>query len=543
MLGIHRCERIGMLASFMATFAVVVGISLALSATASIQHAYAENTSANASSSSPTKLATGESAATETPVESSPAVVEDGLYNIVSSSKKRCSISILDGSAKTSAKAVLATTDTTSWSQKWIVLRDETTGYYTIRNLSSRKVLGISGKVKSGAAIKQIKLAKTPSKKQLWMLLKTKKTITFRSVANPSLAITVSGKVGDSPALKLKPLDGAQTTPTPRKAQKFKLNAVEAIEDGHSFFIRSEKTSQAVSVLKDSRKDKAKLGLEKKSSARNQKFRLFSLGKSTYRIQCVSSCKFVGSKGKAARQYTAKSGKDKKWKIALNLQTGTFTFASVKMSGKQLEAASDKLSLKAASISEEQRFVLVPTYGFKAYLDPGHGRSGGIYDPGAEGSGYDEAPLTKDLIDRIEEHLKGTDIEVVNGGDFDLAYWRRNPKAASLDCDVVLSAHFDADGGSSSSTMIGTSGPLSRSRAFNRIIHKSLISSIGLSDGGTMQRSDITIVNGRVPAVLMEVCFIDDYGSLRKYLSRRDSVAQSLAAGIVKASQDPSVQR
>lgn len=539
MIGIRRYGRALRLAIVLAMIFATLAVLIAASAPTGIPQAWAKEAPAS------TKVTAGSTASDSSSASPKPLdpVVSDGLYNIASTSNKRHSVSIANETIKTGAKAALAETDTTNWPQKWIVVRNAQTGYYTIRNLRSCKVLGIAGTAKSGVSVKQFKEARTPSNKQLWILLKTKSAITFRSAADPSLAITVSGKASGSPALKLKPLAGAKTTPAPRKTQKFKLKTVEAIDDSRSFYIRSSKAGQSVSVLKDSRKDKAKLGLEKKSTARNQKFRFFSLGKSTYRVQCVSSCAFVGAKTKDVRQYAAKLGKYKRWVVSLDLQTGTFTFESAKSRGKLLDSTSGKLSLQPKSTSKGQRFTLVPTQGFKVYLDPGHGRSGGIYDPGAEGNGREEATLTKDLVERIAEHLKGTDVTVVNGGDYGMAYWKRNAKAASLGCDVVLSVHFDSDGGGSSSTMIGTSGPLSRSRAFNKIIHKSLISSIGLRDGGTMHRSDITVVNGRVPAVLMEVCFIDDYGSLMKYLSRRDSVAQSLAEGIVQASQDPDVQR
>ena len=515
---------------------LIVFIAGALSLSAAAQHAYAEDGQA--------PLTAGETAASDPAPVVPEAVVSDGLFNISSVSRDGYSISVKGESTKAKAKAILSQTATTNWAQKWIVVRDATTGYYSIRNLGSRMMLGVSGKVKSGAVVKQLKQAGASSAKQLWMLYKNGNAITFRSAANPSLALTVSGKTGKDPALKLKPLAGAQATPSPSETQQFTLKEVGAIEDAHSFFVCNAKTGKAVSVLKNSRKNNAKLGLEKKKAVRNQKFRFFDLGKSTYNLQCASSCKYVGAKGGALRQYSSKAGKTKKWKVALDYQTGTFSIASAASPAKRLDASANKLSLKAASAAQEQQFVLIPTYGFKVYLDPGHGRSGGIYDPGAEGSGREEAPLTKDLVNRIEEQLEGTDVEVVNGGKFDLAYWQRRTKAASLKCDVVLSAHFDTDGaGGTTSTMVGTSGPLSQSMAFNRIIHANLVSSTGLGDGGTMHRSDITIVNGKVPSVLMEVCFIDDPGSLRKYLNRRDSVAQSLAQGIVQASQTPGVQR
>ena len=313
--------------------------------------------------------------------------------------------------------------------------------------------------------------------------------------------------------------------------------ADDVIEDGHSYFVQSAKSGKNLCMPKDTRRDGAKVALAKpKESARFQKFRFLKAGKSTWRMQCVSSSQYLCLKGKKVVQRKRATGKEARWIVKADEVSGSFSIVPAAAKSKCIEIAGKAITVKAQSGSARQLFDFDPTFGFKLYLDPGHGKSGGSYDPGAPGSGREEADLTKDLVERIEAELEGSDVEVVNGGQFGLSYWKRNPKAAELGCDAVLSVHFDVGGGSSTMTMVGTRGPLQLSKAFDRIIHKRLVASTGLRDGGTTHRGDITIVNGKVPAVLMEVCFIDNYSSLAKYLSRRDVVATSLAEGVIEAS-------
>lgn len=466
------------------------------------------------------------------------AVVKDGLYYLCSVSNPGFAVSVAGDSANAGAKAVLAGREEGNWSQKWLVVQDKSTGYYTLRNMRSRMVLTVAGKGKPGAVLKQAKASSTL--KQRWELVKEGARLRFCSASNPNLALTVVETKSGGLKFVLKPVDSVAT-------QQFRLRKAEPVEDGHSFFIRSVASPRkGLAVKGASKKAKAPIVLAKRSSAKAQKIRLQKVGAS-YHLQCVQSCQFVCASKSILRQTEGASGKAKKWKLVLDLGTGTFKIKSAS-TGKFVDATAGKLTLQARAAGDSdkaQRFILVPTYGFTVFLDAGHGNNAagwGVYDPGAEGSGYDEAPLTKDLANRIEEELSGSDVRVFNGVNYSVPYSQRNAKARSLGCDVVLSIHFDAGGGSTTSTMVGTHGATGSS-AFNSIIHRKLVGSVGLSDGGTSHRSDITVVNGSVPAVLMEVCFIDNSSSLHKYLNRRSSVAASLAEGIIEASKLPTLQR
>ena len=466
------------------------------------------------------------------------AVAKDGLYYLFSAAKTSLAVSVADESAKAGAKVAPAERAVGNWSQKWLVVQDKSTGYYMLRNLRSRMVLAVAGKAKSGAAVKQSKAGAALA--QRWELVKSGGRYQLRSAKNPKLALALSETASGAFKFSLRPAKEVA-------AQQFRLRKADPIEDGHSFFIRSAAAPKKGLAVEDaSTKAKARIALSKRSSAKAQKFRLEKAGAS-YRMQCVQSCQYVRASKGALQQMTGAKGKAKKWKFVLDLGTGTFRIKSAS-TRKYVDASGGTLTLrqrKTVGPDKSQRFILVPTYGFTVFLDAGHGRNAagwGVYDPGAPGSGYEEAPLTEDLANRVEEALEGSDVRVFNGVDYSVPYWQRNAKARSLGCDVVLSIHFDAGGGSTASTMVGTHGA-SGSSAFNSIIHRKLVGSVGLRDGGTSHRSDITVVNGSVPAVLMEVCFIDNSGSLHTYLNRRSTVAASLAEGIVEASKLPVLQR
>ena len=465
-------------------------------------------------------------------------VVNDGLYTIESVDKPGNALDVDDSSTKAGASVLPSKRKASIRSQKWIVLQDGKTGYYRIRNLNSRLFLSVAGKAKGNAAFKQAK--SSASKTQLWEIVQGEAGIIVKSAAHPKLALTfVKGKGGTTKIL-LKKVNR-------KLAQQCRLRKANPIEDGRSYFIRSALSpKQGLAIGENYKKTGAKYLLAKRSSAKTQKFRVKKTGAS-YSMQCVKSCKYVSAAKGSLKQAANAKGKASKWSFVLDLNTATYAIKSTS-ADSYVDASNGSLSLKKLSEDapgEAQRFILVSTYGFTVFLDAGHGRNSsgwGVYDPGAEGCGYEEADLTKDLAKRIETKLEGSDVRVFNGTQYSVPYWQRNGKARSLGCDIVLSIHFNADGGSSTATMLGSRSSAASSK-FNTIIHKRLVKSTGLPDGGTMHRGDITVVNGSVPAVLMEVCFIDNYGSLHRYLNRRDAVATSLAEGVVAASKQPALQR
>ena len=466
-------------------------------------------------------------------------VIADGLYNIGSISRSGYSVAVKGGSAKTGANVATSARKKSDWAQKWALTWDDETGYYKIRNLGSRKFLGVAGTVKSGAAIKQYGSAGSASR--LWEPIETSAGIMFKS-AGTGYALAVSGGAGGAPALKLALVKSAGLA-----SQTFKLRTVDPLEAGKSYFIRSVSSGKRLNVMRDSTKSGAKIGLSKAASVKSQKFRILKAG-SAYRIQCVRSCRYVGVKGASSvRQLAGKSGANKKWTIGFDLESAAFSIAD--KSGRLLSVVQGGLALDSPAngrARRSQQFALSPTYAFKLFLNPGHGANSngnGAWDPGAIGSGHTEAELTHDLAKRVGKLLAGTDVKVIDGSKYKLAFWRRMPKAAKLGCDAIVSIHFDAGGGSGTLKMVGMQGKAPGSDALARYVHAGVVSKLGLGSRGLSSRSDITCVNGPIPSMLTEVCFVDNDYEVGVYLKKRDAVAKGLAAGIVKASRSRAVVR
>jgi N-acetylmuramoyl-L-alanine amidase len=70
-------------------------------------------------------------------------------------------------------------------------------------------------------------------------------------------------------------------------------------------------------------------------------------------------------------------------------------------------------------------------------------------------------------------------------------------------------------------------------------MHTSLVSSLGLFDRGK-KSWQIAVVSGKnngLPAVLLEICYINNSYDMSVYKLKEDKVAQALAKGLYNAAQ------
>ena len=175
--------------------------------------------------------------------------------------------------------------------------------------------------------------------------------------------------------------------------------------------------------------------------------------------------------------------------------------------------------------------------GLSVYLDAGHGwnsSNNGLYDSGAQGSGYSEAELTKELANLIANELRAYGISV-HVNDYGGLYKLRQAEAERLGCDLLVSIHFNAIGGgviaTGSETYIHSYNAAWKSTDLQDRVHSALVSSMGLRDRGQCS-DELAVLNGNVPAVLCEVCFIDNPNDMKVYQNRKYDVARSIAASI-----------
>ena len=174
--------------------------------------------------------------------------------------------------------------------------------------------------------------------------------------------------------------------------------------------------------------------------------------------------------------------------------------------------------------------------GLTVYLDAGHGfnsSNNGVYDGGAQGSGYSEADLTKELANLVADELRSYGIGV-HVNDYGGWYKLRQAEAERLGCDLLVSIHFNATGfggASGSETYIHSYNAAWRSDVLQDRVHPALVSSIHLADRG-QQQAELAVLNGNVPAVLCEVCFIDNYSDMQAYQTYKHDIARKIAESI-----------
>ncbi|WP_139653429.1 cell wall-binding repeat-containing protein [Raoultibacter phocaeensis] len=207
------------------------------------------------------------------------------------------------------------------------------------------------------------------------------------------------------------------------------------------------------------------------------------------------------------------------------------TVSSVKVFGDRY-AVSGSIRMEIADTINGMTYADIP--GLKVYIDAGHGwnsSNNGVMDYGATGNGLTEWELTKDLADRVGKKLKneyGMDVYVNNTGGW---YKLRQTDAYNRGCDLFVSIHFNASCGSGTESYIHSYRADWKSADLQAKVHPSLVKAMGLRDRGTMD-AEFAVCGGELPAVLLEVCFIDNASDIRTYLGRKDAVAKAIASGI-----------
>ena len=177
---------------------------------------------------------------------------------------------------------------------------------------------------------------------------------------------------------------------------------------------------------------------------------------------------------------------------------------------------------------------------FKLYLDAGHGQGSSfddVWDPGAIGSGYQEANLTSELVDLVAAECRdryGLDVHVNKAGN----YRNRQEEAQLLGCSTFVSVHFNSGGGSGVESYIHTN-PHMGSAALQDYVHLGLVSGFegSLIDRGQHQ-AQLAVCANRMPATLLEMCFIDNPSDMSLYRSHKMQLARFIAAAIFEASKD-----
>ena len=231
--------------------------------------------------------------------------------------------------------------------QRWIVKFDEKTGYYTIVNEQTKKVLAVKSK-KNGSVVLQAK-AKAGSKKQLWTVIKKGSNYIFIPKANKKLALTGKKKNGEYQLIVRKL--------TKSKVQQFSMKKGGIVRNGVYKIALTRKTSKVLGVEAASKNDGAKVKRGSYKAAQNQKFRITYRGNDLYTIEALHSGKFVGAKGAAIVQAANSKAAAQQWMVHWNKKGVAFKNAET---GLRLNSAGTESAVtgQKASKSTDQRWKL-----------------------------------------------------------------------------------------------------------------------------------------------------------------------------------------
>lgn len=175
----------------------------------------------------------------------------------------------------------------------------------------------------------------------------------------------------------------------------------------------------------------------------------------------------------------------------------------------------------------------------RVFLNPGHCPS---VDPGAISNYYDvsEADIVAEIGELIRYYLEDKDIEVmVEQTDnlcgeeqqdwFDSVCYHANDWGA----DFFVSLHCNAFNRIANGTEVFHGGPIARGLA--GCVQDNLVNAIGTVDRGIKDGSHLMVIKYTdMPAILIEIAFIDNRYDCETLISNKDTIAKAIANSIIE---------
>lgn len=212
--------------------------------------------------------------------------------------------------------------------------------------------------------------------------------------------------------------------------------------------------------------------------------------------------------------------------------------------GLRMEAIQVKLVPKGKGepVDSEAGFVRPPLI----YLDSGHGG----YESGAVSGGVQEKTINLQTARRIEKLLKdaGYRVKMSRTNDTRLSLSQRAQEANRLNADIFLSVHYNAfrgtsqgietfyynQSGSTNNSQANNPQRITNSRNLARNIHNNLLRRSGAVDRGVRTANFHVIRETKMPAVLLELGYMDHAGERAKVItsSYQQKLAQGVAEGV-----------
>lgn len=173
----------------------------------------------------------------------------------------------------------------------------------------------------------------------------------------------------------------------------------------------------------------------------------------------------------------------------------------------------------------------------KIFLNPGHciGIDSGAVNPV---NGAEEANICYSVACKVEEYLKNAGCSVYTLQSNNLCgEYPAHPNivatANELDADIFISLHCNAFNEQAKGTECLVFAKGSYAEDLANAIQNQIISSLGTVDRGVKERPDLAVLKGtKMPAVLVEMAFIDNADDCSKLISKQDDFARAIARGV-----------
>lgn len=169
-------------------------------------------------------------------------------------------------------------------------------------------------------------------------------------------------------------------------------------------------------------------------------------------------------------------------------------------------------------------------------LDPGHGGN----DPGAVNNNYQEKNFTLTISKKVSSILKANynaTVLMTRDNDQTLSLQARTNIANSNNADYFCSIHINAGGGTGFESFRYNGPILPQTKALHESMHRNIVSSLNtkynIRDRGIKTANFHVLRETKMPAVLLEILFIDNEADLR--LLRKDSFIDDVAKAIADA--------
>ena len=150
-------------------------------------------------------------------------------------------------------------------------------------------------------------------------------------------------------------------------------------------------------------------------------------------------------------------------------------------------------------------------------IDPGHNVN---HDGGANGVRKSENQLIMEVSSKVISKLKALGHEIVNclpasAHSMGNTLRQRTNKANHLNCDVFVSIHFNAFGKGANGTEVLYISNTGKSIAVPVVKE---IAKLGFRDRGVKYRNNLHVLKAtRMPAILIECCFCDNWTDMNRY--------------------------